>query len=146
MRKIILFSTVLFLMISQVLQAGAAEETLPSVILDGLIAYKKSGPEAAIKAWIKGGPMEKKEKESLQYGASFEAIEEYYGSYRAHHMISTKEITPVSRFIILSMDFERGPVFARFLAYKGEKGWLLVSFDFNTKAEVIMPALLLGKD
>ena len=146
MRKIILFSTVLFLLISPVLQAVAAEEAMPPVILDGLKAYKKSGPEAAIKAWIKGGPMEKKEKESLQYGASFKEIEEYYGSYQTHHLISTKEITPVSQFIILSMDFERGPIFARFLAYKGEKGWLLVSFDFNTKPELILPALLLGKD
>lgn len=146
MRKIILFISVLLFLVFPILQVGAAEETLPAVILNGLTAYKKSGPEAAIKAWIKGGPMEKKEKESLQYGASFKAIEEYYGSYQAHHLISTKEITPVSRFIILSMDFERGPVFARFLAYKGEKGWLLVSFDFNTKPEIILPALLLGND
>ena len=50
MRKIILFSTVLFLVISPVLQAGAEEETLPAVILDGLTAYKKSGPEAALSA------------------------------------------------------------------------------------------------
>ena len=135
-----------FLPLSPVLQAGAAEEDMPAVILEGLKAYKKSGPEAAIKAWIKGGPMEKKEKESLQYGASFKEIEEYYGSYRAHNLIGIKEITPVSRYIILSMDFERGPVFARFLAYKGEKGWLLVSFDFNTKAELILPSLLFNKD
>jgi len=146
MRKIIFFSTLLFLVISPGLQAGAAEEAIPAVILSGLTAYKKSGPEAAIKAWIMGGPMEKKEKESLQYGASFKEIEEYYGSYQTHRLIGTKEIASTSRFIILSMDFERGPVFARFLAYKGEKGWLLVSFDFNTKAEVIMPALLLDKE
>lgn len=146
MRKIILFITLLFLVISPVLQVSAAEETMPTVIMDGLKAYKKKGPEAAIKAWIKGGPMERKEKESLQYGASFKAIEEYYGSYKAHQMISRKDISSTSQLIILSMDFERGPVFARFLAYKGEKGWFLVSFDFNTKPEVIMPALLLGKD
>ena len=146
MRKTVLFSMLLFLVISPVLQVAAAEETLPAVILDGLTAYKKSGPEAAIKAWIKGGPMEKKEKQSLQYGASFKEIEEYYGSYQTHQLIGTKEITPSSQFIILSMDFERGPVFARFLAYKGEKGWLLVSFDFNTKPEVILPSLLLGNN
>ncbi|MDT8318297.1 MAG: hypothetical protein RQ824_09970 [bacterium] len=146
MRNIILFSILIFLLFSPALQAGAAEEAIPEIILGGLTAYKKSGPEAAIKAWIKGGPMEKKEKESLQYGASFKEIEEYYGSYQKHRLIATKEIAPTSRFIILSMDFERGPVFARFLAYKGEKDWLLVSFDFNTKAELILPALLLGKE
>lgn len=30
--------------------------------------------------------------------------------------------------------------------YKRYHAWLLVSFDFNTKAEVILPALLLDKD
>ena len=143
MRKTVLFSMLLLLVVSPVMHAGAAEEAMPAVILDGLAAYKKSGPEAAIKAWIKGGPMEKKEKESLQYGASFKEIEKYYGSYQTHHMIKTKEISPSSRFIILSMDFERGPVFARFLAYKGEKDWILVSFDFNTKPEAIIPGLIL---
>ena len=143
MRKLILLSTVLFIAISPVLQAGAGEEPLPAVVVEGLKAYKESGPEAALKAWIKGGPMEKKEKESLQYGASFTAIEEFYGHYRSYHRIETKELTPISRLYALSMDYERGPVFARFFAYKGEKDWILVSFDFNTKPEAIIPGLIL---
>ena len=121
------------------------QEGLPAIIADGLNAYKQSGPEAAIKVWIKGSPMEKKDKTGAisGYAKSFEDIEKYYGPFRSHHLIETKEITPLSRLVTLGMNFEQGPLFARFMIYKGEKGWLIVTLDFNTSPEAILPGLLL---
>ena len=133
----------IFLLPLQNLQAGDAKEKEPSLIAEGLTAYKANGPEAAIKVWIKGSAMEKKAEESLAYAKNFKQLGEFYGKYLDYQLIEVKEITETSRVVIISMNYELGPVYAKFLTYKAKTGWILVSFDFNTKPEIILPALFI---
>lgn len=123
--------------------AEEQEHTIPPIIVEGLKQYASGGPEAAIKTWIKGSAMEKKLEDILAYAKSFREIEEFYGKYLTFQLIEIKEIAETSRVITISMDFERGPIYASFLAYKTDVRWLLVSFDFNTKPEVIIPGLFI---
>ena len=125
------------------LHAGEVTKNIPPVIIDGLKQYASDGPEAAIKAWIKGSAMEEKTEESLSYAKSFKEIEKFYGKYLNFKLIEIREIAETSSVIAISMDFERGPIYAKFLAYKSDQKWILVSFDFNTKPEIIVPALFI---
>lgn len=123
--------------------AAERDDNIPAVIVAGLKEYKTGGAESAIKAWVKGSSMEKNIDDALSQANSFKKIEEFYGNYLAYHLIDIVNITETSRIVSISMNFEKGPVFARFLAYKTDKDWILVNFDFNTKPEIILPGLLL---
>ena len=71
-------------------------------------------------------------------------VDEFYGKYLNYELIDVKEISETSKVVIISMNYELGPVYAKFLTYKAKAGWILVSFDFNTKPEIILPALFIN--
>lgn len=50
-----------------------------------------------------------------------------------------------TRIVYLSLNFERGAVFASFQVYKAGKGWVVQDMDFNTKPGTIMPWLNLSE-
>ena len=139
--KLVIASTLL-LPASQ-LNAAEPKGKVPPVILNGLKAYTKSGPQAAVKTWIEGSVMEKKKEEALTYSETFKKVEEFYGSYRGYHLIGVTDITEITKVVTITMDYDKGPVFIKFLTYKTKNGWILVSFDFNTNPDVILPGLLL---
>jgi hypothetical protein len=43
-------------------------------------------------------------------------------------------------FIYLELDFEKGPVFGKFVVYRAGQDWVLVNFVFNTKEDLILPS------
>ena len=63
------------------------------------------------------------------------------GNYKSYELIETKGIGQTSRTVYLSMIFERGIVYARFLVCRADKDWVVQDMDFNTKPEAIMPWL-----
>ena len=118
--------------------AALAETDLPNIVLTGLSEYKAKGPEAAVKAWIKGSAFETS-LEAQSQANTFRQVETMYGAYSGYQVIKIKEISKTSKMIYLSMDYEKGPLFASFLSYKSGDKWLLSSFTFNMKPEVILP-------
>ena len=54
-------------------------------------------------------------------------------------MVKTQSISPKVQAVYLVLDYEKGPVFAKFLNYRSEEGWILAYFNFNTKEEGILP-------
>jgi hypothetical protein len=114
-------------------------EGLPPMILSGLEAYKDKGPEEAVRAWIKDSPIDGS-KDALSQSNTLRQIQDFYGAYQAFEVISTRELTPRIRAIYLALDFEKGPLFAKFLVYRSNQQWILTSFNFNTKEELILPA------
>jgi len=112
---------------------------VPKIILSGLEAYKAEGPEAAIKAWLKGSPIEGS-KDALTQANNLRQVQDYYGAYKAFDTISSRDLSPTTRIVYLTLNYEKGPLFAKFLVYRTEQGWILVSFLFNTKDELVIPA------
>jgi hypothetical protein len=112
---------------------------LPPIILSGLDAYKEKGPEEAVKAWIKGSGIDGS-REALSQANNLRQIQDFYGSYQTFEVISSKDIAPKSRVFYLALDFEKGPLYARFKVYKTDGGWILTSFTFNTDEEKVLPA------
>ena len=67
-------------------------------------------------------------------------IQDYYGTYRAFEIVSTKDLSPKTRVIYLVLDFEKGPLFAKFVVYRSGQAWILAYFNFNTKEELVFPS------
>ena len=113
--------------------------------MSGLDAYKMGGPNAAVTAWIKGSAIEGN-KDALGQANVLRQIQLYYGAYKSFELVHTRTISPSTKVIYLVIDFEKGPMFARFDVYKTAQGWILTSFDFNTKEGQIFPSTFSGLD
>ncbi len=120
-----------------------SKEEIPPIIKSGLAAYKSNGPEAAITAWIKGSPFEGS-KDAMSQSNIFKQVETFYGKYIDYQPIAIINLTPTSDLIYISMNFESGPVFCKFLTYKTQSGWILSGkFNFHTEPEQILPPSVL---
>jgi hypothetical protein len=115
-----------------------ANDEVPKIILSGLDAYKAEGAEAAITAWIKGGPMEGS-RDALSQANILKQVQDFYGPYKSFDLIRSRNLTTNVRVIYVVMNYEKGPLFSKFTVYQSAKGWILANFTFNTKEEVILP-------
>jgi hypothetical protein len=113
---------------------------LPSIIVSGLDAYKDKGPDEAVRAWIKGSPIDES-KDALTQANNLRQVQDYYGAYRAFEVMSTRDLTPKVRIVYLVLDYDKGPLFAKFVVYRSDQGWILTSFLFNTKEGAVLPNL-----
>jgi len=111
---------------------------LPPVILAGIEAYKQKGPEEAVKTWLKGSSLEGN-KDALSQANLLRQVQDYYGDYKSFNVLKTRDISPLTKILYLAINFDKGPLFAKFVVYRSESGWILVSFNFNTKEELVLP-------
>jgi hypothetical protein len=114
-------------------------DPLPPLISSGFDALKSKGPEDALKAWIKGSPVDGS-KEALSQAAFLLQVESLYGDYVSFDVIRSKRISPRCSTFYIVINFDKGPVFSRFVLYKSHQDWILTYFNFNTKPDVILPA------
>lgn len=144
MRKIAL---VVCLLIAEQFSAGPAaygqeqkhsNQDIPAMLQAGFDAYKSQGADAAVKAWIKGSPLDDS-KPALTQANNLHQIEDFYGPYRSFEVMSQKELASTTRIIYIVLNYEKGPLFAKFLVFRTEKGWVLTSFMFNTDDQKILP-------
>lgn len=116
----------------------AAQESgdVPKIILSGFDAYKAEGADAALKAWVKGGPLDGS-KEALSQANILRQIQDYYGTYKTFEVVRSRILSPTTRILYFVIDFEKGPLFAKFIAYRTDQGWIITTFTFNTKDDLI---------
>jgi hypothetical protein len=119
--------------------APAPGDEVPKIILSGLKAYKAEGPEAALKAWLKGSPLEGS-REALSQANVLRQIQDIYGAYKGFDLIRSRDISPTTRIFYMTINYEKSPVFAKFVVYRTQQGWIITTFIFNTKEELILPA------
>lgn len=138
------FSLVLIL-----LNIGAAESakelrlSVPNTIVNGMGDYGFQGAEAAVKAWVKGSTLEGSPEALIQVN-NLKQVESMYGKFQSYHIIQVQGLTPLTVVVYLSINYERGPLFARFIAYRLKDSWILPEFSFSTKPEAIFPPALLA--
>ncbi len=126
--------------------AGAANALLPAVIEAGFNLWARgSGAETVLGTWQRGGLLEGSNKASTQAGY-FRSLSRVLGNYKSYELIQTKGVSRASQVIYLSVYFERGVVFGRFLVFRTEKDWVVQNMDFNDRPEAIMPWLALEGD
>jgi hypothetical protein len=113
--------------------------TLPPVIVSGLDGYKsKGGAEEAIRLWVRDSPLEGS-KEALAQVDTLHQAESNYGAYQWYEIVRTREVSPRTLIVYLVLDYERGPLFARFVVYRSNHRWIMTYFDFNAREESIFP-------
>ena len=125
------------LWLTQAVAAGA-NSSVPPVIQDGFAGWTKGGALFAFDAWQKGGFLEDSRKAASQ-SSYFRRLDQALGNYKSYDLVETKAIGPSSQILYLSINFERGAVYARFLVYRTDKAWVVQDMDFTTKPEAIMP-------
>lgn len=121
--------------------AADASPAIPPVIEAGFTAWGKvSDPTVAFNLWKKGGLMENDSKVAA-LSNYFRRIERTVGNYRSYEPVESKPISQDSRITYLAINFERGAVYARFLIYRTDAGWVVQNMDFSTQPEALMPWL-----
>jgi hypothetical protein len=131
-----------FLILSPRPAAGAGSNPpLPAVIEAGFNLWAKgSGAETVLGSWQRGGLMEGSNKAARQ-AAYLRSLSSGLGNYKSYESIQSKEVSRASEVIYLSINFERGLLFGRFLVYRTEKDWVVQNFDFSERPEAVMPWL-----
>ena len=139
----IVLSVGLYLALPSGQAAGAdADTSIPAVLQAGFKLYASGGgPEAAFDQWRHGGLLERETNAGLP---RFRAMVSSIGNYKSHELIETRGISKSTRLIYLSVNFERGAVYARFVLYRTDRDWVVQHMDFNTRPEAIMPWLALA--
>ncbi len=125
------------------LQRGAAQSnsSVPSVIQAGFALWAKGGGiDTVLNEWQKGGLLEG-DNRATAHSSYFKRLSWATGSYKGYDMLQTKNIGRNSQVMYLSINFERGAVYGRFVLYRGDKGWVAQNIDFSTKPEAVMPWL-----
>lgn len=121
------------------IKAGTPEE-VPPVILSGLQAYKDKGADEAVRIWVKDSPIEGS-KDALNEAGNLRQVQDFYGAYQSFEVLSAYEVGRRTRILYLTLNFEKGPLFGKFVVYQSNHRWILTSFDFNTKEEMILPPI-----
>jgi len=146
MQRFVRFLVPLLLLCSaaSVAQSAANDQQADglAIVSSGYVAYKNAGAEAAVRAWIKGSPVDGS-KDALAQANSLKQIEDLYGPFRSWHLVASQSFGPDDRFYYAVMSYRDAAVYAKFEIFRGAKGWILDSFSFNTAIEKEFPQSLL---
>lgn len=120
---------------------------LPMIVLAGLNEYSFKGADGAVKSWTKGGASEGSKEAAAQF-ALLKEIESLYGNFSGGHLIETHALTPRAHLVYVTLNYDRGPAFVRFVAFKDmakvKEEWIISDLTVSTKPEAILPAGLLA--
>src|SRR5580700_5480598 len=120
--------------------AAADNTPIPSIIQNGFKSWAARDASYAFDVWKKGGLLETDVKPA-QLARYFGQVDNIVGKYKSYETVETKTISASSRIIYLSINFEQAAVYARFLVYQKDSGWVIQNMDFSPKPEAIMPWL-----
>lgn len=113
--------------------------TAKAMVERGLQAYLKGDASDAIKAWLKGGPLEANTYAANQ-ATNLKQIEEAYGKPESFDILREHIIAPRARLVIFVVNYSKGILFGRLQAYQTKSGeWIATEFKFNTEAATILP-------
>jgi hypothetical protein len=120
---------------------AAGSGWLPPILESGFTSWSKGGGvEAILMSWQRGGLMDGSNKAGTE-ARLFRALIPALGTYKSYEVIQSKAISQASQVIYLSINFERGVVYGRFLIYRSDKDWVVQNMDFSERPEAVMPWL-----
>ena len=134
---------VLFLLVSLTPSASpqSAPGPVPPFIAAGMAAYRDEGLDAAMKIWLKNAPQGPSGSEKSNADLLIAAPQQYqYGRFRQFDVASVRQLSPSTRIYYLILNYDNGPVFARFIVYRtADHGWILNSYKFDINMDNIIP-------
>lgn len=135
---------VFLLLVGSLVGAGpalgqASTGSMPKIVQAGLDAYKTGGPEEAVRVWMRGSALEGT-KEVAGYLTTLHQTQELYGNFCAYDLIGTRVLSRVSYVVYVSLDYDRGPLFAKFTVYRTEPAAVLTNIVMNVNEDAVLPA------
>ena len=134
---------VFLLLVGSLVGAGpalgqASTGNMPKIVQAGLDAYKTGGPDEAIRVWLRGSALDGG-KEVGGYLTTLHQTQELYGNFRAYDLIGTRVLSRVSYVVYVSLDYDRGPLFAKFTMYRTEPAAVLTNIVMNVNEDAVLP-------
>ena len=115
--------------------------SVPRIIVDGIEKYQFTGAAAAIRIWLNLGDG-KTSPDASNYVSILTQAESNYGKFVGYHTVSVVQISPTTSLAYLVLNYERGPLFARFTTYQYKSFQSVTQMDFSTKLEAVFPEKL----
>ncbi|HEX4320842.1 MAG TPA: hypothetical protein VHZ52_08070 [Acidobacteriaceae bacterium] len=103
---------------------------LPPIVLNGLNDYKTSGPEEAVKTWFKGSSMDL-ENTGASAVTELKRTQEQLGAYLSYDVVTIRTISARTLVVYIALNYEKEPRFAKFVAYRGGHGWILIDYHLG---------------
>ena len=103
--------------------------------------YKDVGADACIAAWIKNGPLEGN-KQVLGDASVLTQAGQSLGKFETYDVAGAHDLTQRIRVWYLVLNYDKGPLYARFVLYRSNDTWLVTDLDFNIHDESILPPSL----
>lgn len=109
---------------------------LPPIVTAGLDAYRNVGIEQAFRAWLRNSPLHW----DPALAAPLHQAQEAFGPFESWEVIDVRAYSPRTRVAYLVLDYQQGPVFAKFIAYNtGSQGWVVTTLKFSMEDDAILP-------
>lgn len=120
--------------------AGAAtNQGALAVVARGFSAYQESGASSAIKAWLKGSPLEGLASISSDKN-KLNTLQHHIGKFTGYEVSRVHQLSQRVVMIFAVANFEQGPVFFKFVIYNTQKkGWVLNSYQFGAAPDKVWP-------
>lgn len=116
----------------------SADAGIPKILATGFDSYKSAGLDEAVRVWLRGSPLEGTQEAASQESV-LHATQAAYGPYRGFDLASVRQVSPSTRIVYLTIDYEKGPLFAKFVMFHAEPGWIVTSLLFNTNDTAVLP-------
>jgi hypothetical protein len=55
-------------------------------------------------------------------------------------VIISRDVTQRVRIVYMVLNYEKGPLYAKFVCYRSEREWTVTDFVLNTKDTAVLPA------
>lgn len=115
------------------------EPPLPKVLAAGFDAYRAGGPDEALRVWLRNSPLEGT-PEIGKADQALHAAQAQFGQWRTFDIISDHTISASTRVIYMTLDFDKGPLFAKFILYRTDQGYLVTNLLFSPNDADVLPA------
>ena len=115
---------------------------VPRIVVDGLEKYQFSGAAVAVPVWLQfAGP--RIQERAAGYIDALREAEDYYGKFVGYHVVDMQKLTPATSVVYLVLNYERGPLFARFRVYEYKNTQYVTEFATALTVEAVFPERLL---
>lgn len=113
-------------------------DDLPPILSAGFHAYRMGGPDEAVRTWLRGSPLEGSHDAGAQESALHMA-QAGFGAFRGFDLVAARDVSSSTRILYFTLDYERGPLFAKFVLYRTDTGWIVTSLLFDPSDAAVLP-------
>lgn len=122
-------------------RASGTVHVVPRIVVDGLEKYQFSGAAVAVPVWLQfGGP--RIQERAAGYIDALREAEDYYGKFVGYHVVDMQKLTPATSIVYLVLNYERGPLYARFRVYEYKNTQYVTEFATALAPAAVFPERL----